>query len=80
MGQAYLLLIFVILYHAGFTYSWVGSPYEHWGPNGPQKTGKVSNFGNGSRVKKTQSKISKNTLWRVNFFKKGQIGSKMMYR
>ena len=26
-------------------------PYEHWGPNGPQKTGNISNFGNGSRVK-----------------------------
>ncbi len=24
--------------------------YEHWGPNGPQKTGNVSNFGNGSGV------------------------------
>ena len=34
-------------------YSWIGSPYEHWGPNRPKKTGNVSNFENGSRVKDT---------------------------
>ncbi len=48
IGQAYLLLITKYV-----TYSWIGSPYEHWGPNGPQKTVNVSNFENGSRVNAT---------------------------
>ncbi len=34
-----------------------GGPYEQWGPNGPQKTGNVSNFENGSRANyKTHNK------------------------
>ncbi len=32
-------------------YSWIESPYEHLGQNGQQKTGNVSYFENGSRIK-----------------------------
>ncbi len=33
------------------TYPWIGGPYEHWGANGPQKMGNISNFENSSRIK-----------------------------